>query len=244
MNNPYRVLGLVLAIAGAVLAPIFYCLVNAVPLTAVALSMVMLGLTSALLANARPYISPSACQTLLRVGMENTAALLEELGVRSKAVYLPSSLRDGHPQALVPLAAGADIGRIREKLPGRLIVRYGTEAGAMAIAVTTAGGVNVEMLPDKPGPNADDIEGALNYILTGVLDIASGSRVEMVDSRVSVEINRPHLKFENAWYQECLGSPVGSIAAAVTSEALGKPVRIREESSANGNSRVELEVLA
>jgi len=32
----------------------------------------------------------------------------------------------------------------------------------------------VPLLENKPGPNEGDIEAALNYLLTGVLDIARG----------------------------------------------------------------------
>ena len=99
MNNPYRMLGLGLCVAGAILAPISYFIINSVPLTAAGISAIMIGFTCIALANTRPYISPEACQLMLKTGMENTAALLEELGIRNKAVYLPSNMRDGHPQA-------------------------------------------------------------------------------------------------------------------------------------------------
>ena len=42
----------------------------------------------------------------------------------------------------------------------------------------------------------------------------------------------------------CLGSPIASIMAAISSEASGKPFRIREESYNEGESRITLEVLS
>lgn len=244
MSNPYRLLGIILAVVGAILAPIFYFVVNAVPLTAVALSAIILGFTCILLANARPYLSPEACQILLRTGMENTAALLEELGIRNKAVYLPSNMRNGHPQALIPLAGEGDARRIRDKLPGRLIVRYGPDAKDIAIAVTTPGSINLEMLENKPGPTEDEIESAVTYILTGVLDIADGVKVNMADSRINIDVHKAKMGYEEIWYYQCLGSPVASIAAAISSEALGKPVRIIEESYNKGEDKITLEVLS
>jgi hypothetical protein len=119
------------------MAPIFYFIIGSVPLTAVGLSTLILGLTCAVLANARPYISPEASRVLLKTGMENTAALIEELGIQTRAIYLPSSLRNGQPQALIPLVAHPDSFQFKEKLPGRLIVRYGPGADDMALAVTT-----------------------------------------------------------------------------------------------------------
>jgi len=95
VNNPYRILGLGLCLAGAIFAPVSFFVINSVPLTAVGISALMIGFTCIALAGTRPYISPEACQLILKTGMENTAALLEELGLRNKAIYLPSAMREG-----------------------------------------------------------------------------------------------------------------------------------------------------
>jgi len=241
--NPYRILGLGLCLAGTIFAPISYFVINSVPLTAVGISAIMIGFTCIALANARPYISPEACQLILKTGMENTAALLEELGLRNKAVYLPSTMRNGHPQALIPLAEDEDIQWIKEKIPGRLIVRYGLNPDDMAIAVTTPGSINIDMLESRPGPTSGEIEAAVNYILTGVLDIANSVAVNLAGALVNVEVSGPRLHYEDIWYYRCLGSPIASIVAAISSEALGKPIRIKEESYSKGKCRITLEVL-
>jgi hypothetical protein len=244
MTNPYRVYGIVLAVAGAVLIPVFYFIAGSVPLTAVALSSVILGLTGVFLANARPYVSPETCQVLLRTGMENTSALLEELGIRNKAIYLPSGLRNGHPQAMVPLSGEIDAAKIKDKLPGRLIVRYGPGSEEMGLAITTAGSLNIEMLENKPGPTADEMESSLNYLLTGVLDIARGVSLRLDGNRIEVKISGARMAYQDIWYYQCLGSPLGSIAAAVCCEGLGKPVRIMEEKVQHQDSTILIEVLA
>ena len=204
----------------------------------------MIGFTCIALANTRPYISPEVCQLILKTGMGNTAALLEELGLRNKAVYLPSTMRDGHPQALIPLVEGEDIQWIKEKIPGRLIVRYGINRDDMAIAVTTPGNINIDMLETMPGPTAGEIEAAVNYILTGVLDIANSVAVSLAGAQVDVEISGSRLHYEDIWYYRCLGSPIASIVAAITSEALGKPIRISKESYSKGKNRIIFEVLS
>ncbi len=246
MTNPYRLLGLVLAVSGAILSPLLYFVVGSVPLTVVSISAIMLGVTCIGLANARPYISPEACQMLLKTGMENTAALIEELGLRNKAIYLPSSLAEGHLRALIPVADSGHVESIKRKLPGRLIVRYGPNPNDMAIAVATPGSITLEMLESKPRPTADAMESAMSYILAGVLDIAHSVSVNIVDSRVTVEVGGPKIYYEQVWYYGCLGSPIASIAAAIASEALGKPVRISEETFVKGkdSGRIALEVLA
>ena len=244
MSNPYRVLGLGLCLAGTIFAPISYFIIGSVPLTAVGMSAIIIGFTCIALANARPYISPEACEVILKTGMENTAALLEELGIRNKAVYLPSSMRDGHPQALIPLGEDRDIQRVKGKIPGRLIVRYGVNPDDMAIAVTTPGSINIDMLETKPGPTSGEIEAAVTYILTGLLDIANSVTVNLSDAQVNVEISGPRLHYEDIWYYRCLGSPIASIVAAISSEALEKPIRIKEEDYSKGKSRIILEVLS
>jgi len=244
MSNPYRVLGLGLCLAGTIFAPISYFIIGSVPLTAVGMSAIIIGFTCIALANARPYISPEACEVILKTGMENTAALLEELGIRNKAVYLPSSMRDGHPQALIPLGEDRDIQRVKGKIPGRLIVRYGVNPDDMAIAVTTPGSINIDMLETKPGPTSEEIEAAATYILTGLLDIANSVTVNLSDTQVNVEISGPKLHYEDIWYYRCLGSPIASIVAAISSEALEKPIRIKEEDYSKGKSRIILEVLS
>ncbi|MCX6002927.1 MAG: hypothetical protein NTX46_00535, partial [Chloroflexi bacterium] len=218
-----------LVLAGAAFAPVAYFLTASVALTAVAISAIMIGFTCIVLANARPYISPEASELILKTGMENTAALLEELGLSNKAIYLPSSMREGHPQALIPLKGDADLQRIKVKIPGRLIVRYGENPDDMAVAVTTPGSINLDNLEIKLGPTAAEIETAVTYVLTGLLDIANSVTVSLTDNQVSVEVNGARLHFEDIWYYRCLGSPIASIVASVSSEALGKPVRIKEE---------------
>jgi hypothetical protein len=208
----------------------------------VALSTIVIGIICIALANTRPTISPEACQILLKTGMENTAALLEELGLRNKALYLPSAMRDGCPQAIIPLEEG-DIKVIQAKIPGRLIVRYGAAPDDMAIAVTTPGSISLDLLDSPPGPAAEDIERAASTILTGTLDLADSVTVNSSDSRIEVLVKGARLHYEDIWYYRCLGSPIASIAAAICSEALHKPVRIKEESHSRRESRIVIEVV-
>ena len=243
-RNPYSWLGLGLAVAGAVSSPVFYFIVGSVPLTAMGISFIMLGLTSVALANTRPPLSPEAGQMMLRVGMENTAALLEELGLNGQAVYLPRSLRTGLSQAVVPLSPDQLREPITHSVAGRLIVRHGAGPLDMGIAVTTPGSVCLDALEVAPGPDPGEIEMALAHILIGMLDIASAVSVAATGGAVKVEISRPKLTYENVWYYGALGSPMASIAATVTCEAYDRPVIVVRDENQRGKGVVELEVLA
>lgn len=153
-------------------------------------------------------------------------------------------MREGHPQALIPLVDNKEVQLVKEKIPGRLIVRYGVNPDDMAIAVTTPGSINISMLETKPGPTSSEIEAAATYILTGLLDLANSVTVNMTDGRINAEIGGSRLHYEDVWFYRCLGSPIASIVAAISSEALGKPIRIVEESYTKGKSRIVLEVLS
>ncbi len=243
-RNPYTLLGLGLTIAGAILSPVFYFVLDSIPLSALGISFVMLGLTSVALANTRPPLSPEASQMMLQAGMENIAALLEELGLTSRAVYLPRSLRGDRSQAIVPLRPDQLQGPISHKVVGRLIVRHGAGPLDLGIALTTPGSICFDMLQDKPGANPSELEAALSHILVGMLDVASAVSVSADESGVRVEVSRPKLTHENIWYYQSLGSPVASIAATVTCEAYDRPVLISRDEQRDGKGMIELEVLS
>lgn len=230
--------------AGAIFSPVSYFVIGDVPLTAMGLSAIMIGLTAIGLSSTRPSLSPESCEVMLKTGMENISALIEELGLKSKAIYLPSSMRAGKAQAVIPLRDSGDIRQIKGKIPGRLIVRYGSNPEDMAIAVSTPGSINIGMLESKPGPTAAEIEAAASYVLSGLLDLADSVTVNLSEKLVSAEVSGSRIQYEDIWFYQCLGSPLASIIAAISSEALEKPVRIIEEKHSKGKSRVVIEVLS
>jgi len=215
-----------------------------VPLAAIGISAIMIGFTCINIARTCSYVLGEESELLLKTGMEITAELLEELGIRNKAVYLPSYMRDGIPQALIPLKLDKEIQLAKSKIAGHLLVRYGDSLDSMAIVVTTPGSKIIDMLETKPGPTSGEIEAAITYILAGVLDIASSVTVYLIGAQVNIEVSGSRLDYEENWYYRCLGSPIASIVATISSEALQKPVRIKEESYRHGKGRIILEVLS
>ena len=211
MSNPYRKLGMSFIVAGATFAPIAYFIINSIPLTSIALSLIMIGVTSLALASTRPQISPEAARIILETGMENIAALLEELGLTNKAIYLPSAMRIGNAQALIPLSGDIDVHRIKGKIPRRLIVRWGDNPGDMAIAVIAPGGTGLNRLEIKPEPTSSGIEQAVAYVLTGLLDIANSVEVHLGDKQLNIEVTGPKLHYENVWYYRCIYKWIGDI---------------------------------
>lgn len=274
MAKPYMLLGIVLVLAGSCIALFYYIVVDSVPLAAVGLSTLILGLTSIGLANTRPKLSPEACLMFLKAGVKNTLAILEELEIKSKAIYLPRSMMKGHSEALILLNEEGSAQSIKEKLskslfvgyevslpltergsqkfkevlPRHIILDYGTGSKDKAIAVTTLGNISLDFLKNTPGHTADEIKSAITYILTRILDIAGGVRVDVAASTVKVEVTGVETMNKNRFYEESLyshilGNPMASIVAAICSEALEKPIRIAFETIRKGTVSIVLEVI-
>ncbi len=231
-----------MVVSEAVLAPVFYFVVGSVPLAALGFSCIILGLVSAMLGNARPEITPEASQMMLRTGVENIAALLEELGLRSRAIYLPAS-GGGRPRAVIPLSEDGPLPGKGKAIPDRLIARYGPNLEDMCLVVTTPGAVSLNGVTLTPGTGPDQIEAVLSHILVGIMDLADSVSVHNLGDRIAVEVTNPKLKYDNVWFYRCLGSTLASIADTVTSQALDRPVRVATEQETGERARIEIEVL-
>jgi hypothetical protein len=243
VNNRYKIFGLGLCVVGAAFAPVSYFVIDSIPLTAVGISAFMIGISCIILVYTIPSLSPSTYQLMLKTGLENTANLLEGLGLSNRAVYLPSGMTNGSPQAVIPLTGNVDINSLKEIMPDRFLVSYGKNTGDMAVSVITPGTINMSVLTTLPGPTADEIETAINYILVEMLDIAESASVILVNDRLYIAVTNPKKVFDDTRYYQCMGSPIASIIASVSSEALGKPIMISEENPENEQTMITLEVL-
>ena len=243
MRNPYSQLGWGLLLTGIALIPTSHLLLRSIPITALGISLVILGAICLALGRTRPRIPPEVSKLLMETGLENLGSLLEELGIKSKGVYLPSSLTTGKPRALIPLHNNPQFPKIAEPLPQRLIVSCGSNPEDVGILVTTIGSNIIDMLEIKPGPDSDEIATALTTILVGTLDIADSIKVSLDDRTAMVSIFHPRLEYKNSWLEQTLGSPIASIVASVLTEALGKPVMVKGEQSKRGENLIELEIL-
>jgi len=100
MRNQYRELGLGLFLAVIGLIPTAYLLLHSIPLIALGISLVILGAVCLALGRSRPKISPEVSSLLMETGLENLNSLLEELGLKSRGMYLPSSITGGNHELL------------------------------------------------------------------------------------------------------------------------------------------------
>jgi len=242
-RSSYTLLGLGLTLAGSMLSLTSYIVLRSIPLTSLGTSTVILGAVSLALGRGQPEISREAVSILLESSLENVSAIVEELGLNSRAVYMPSSITGGQPKALVPLRSNPDTPKPKNPLPKRFVVKYGPSPEDLGILINTPGSIIMKMLESKPGSSLADMESALSSVLTGVTDLADAVKVTMSGERIVVEVSKPRLGCRDIRAYRCLGSPIASIVASVAAEALGEPVTVENEEYEDGKSVIELKVL-
>jgi hypothetical protein len=240
-KNSYSALATSLTLTGLALIALAYLVLGSIPLTSLGISTVLTGAVAFAIARGQPKIPPEASAILLQSGVENVSAIIEELGLKSKAVYLPSSISGDKPKALIPLDSELEFNS--KVLPKRLIVKYGSKPGSMGLLVITPGSAVGGMVEAKPDASAGDLESAISHVLSGTVNLADGARVSLNGDKILVEVTNPRLENGKMWVYESLGTPIASIVASVVSEVLDKPVSIDKEHSSRGKCLVELKAV-
>jgi len=242
-RNPYIWAGLGLLVVGSLVCLSAYLIFGLIWLTALGISMLILSFILLVLGRTIPKLSPEVSVLILETGIANIAAIVEELGIRATAIYLPSSLTSGRPQALIPLHSNPSLSGMTEALPQRFIVRYGAGSDDIGLLVTTTGTTAVGMLESIPGPNSLELESALTSLFRGILGVADGTTVMVREKHISVDIHKSRIENKTNWSHQCLGGPLASIVASVAAEAWDKPVIIKQEEQLKGKYSIELEVI-
>lgn len=201
----------------------------------------IIGAVSYAISRGQPKIPPEASAILLQSGVENISAVVEELGLKSKAIYLPSSMTGDKPKALIPLDSNVEFGS--KILPKRFIVKYGLKPQDVGLLIITPGSAVGRLVAAKPDCSAGDLEAAISQVISGTVNLVDGVRVTMDAEKVLVELINPRLEANNMWIYESLGTPIASLAASVVAQVLDKPVLVESESSSKGKCLVELKVM-
>lgn len=244
-KNPYTWSGTGLLIAGILVSPVAYFILALTWLTALGISMLILSLILLALGRTIPKLPPEVCRLFLETGNDNMAVIVEELGIRTRAIYLPSSLTGGQPQALLPLHSNSSLPVIKHALPRRLIVKYGDGPDDIGLLLSTIGSTAVSMLDYRPGHTSAELESALTSLFTGILGIADRTKVVYPDeNRIQVEIIKPRIESKVTLYHRCLGGPLVSIVASVAAEAWDRPITVKREEHQKEKCLIELEVSA
>ena len=241
-KNPYTWAGLGLLIAGSLVSLSAYFILLLTWLTALGICMLILSFILLALGRTIPKLPPEVCSLLLETGIDNMTTIVEELGIKTKAIYLPSSLTSGRPQALIPLHDSPSP-PINKALPQRLIVRYGAAPDDIGLLLSTIGSTAIGMLESRPGPTSAELESALTLLLSGILGVADRTRVVNHENHIKVEVDNPRIENKATLFHQCLGGPLASVVASLAAEAWDRPVTIKQEEHHKGKYSIELEVV-
>ena len=241
-ENTYTRAGIGLLVAGVIWTIPAYFVFQSVWLTALGICMLILAGILIALGRAIPRLPPEVCSLLLETGIDNIASLIEELGIKTKAIYLPSSLASRYPRAFIPLHSNGSRPEITRALPKRLIARYGSGPEDIGLLITTIGSTASSLIESKPGATPEQLETALTSLLTGRLGVADGTRVICYNRHIMVEIHKPTLENGTSWSHQCLGGPLATVVASIAAEAWNKPMTISKEERIDGKYCIELEV--
>jgi hypothetical protein len=237
----YGSLGSTLVLGGTVFTLFAWLVISSIPLMALGISAVLVGIVALALSRSLPELPPEASVAVLQTGLENLSALVEELGLSSGALYLPSHLAGGTPHALIPLHENSAHPQIRRALPARLIASYGPAPEDVGLLVRTVGTTVLQLAQAPPGDSSAELESALKAALVGQFDLADAVLVYRDEHRVVVEISRPRLRERDLWICRSLGSPLASIVASFVAEGLDQSVMVYSEEWFPGKLRIVLE---
>jgi hypothetical protein len=228
-RHRYILVGLGLILGGGLFATAAWLILEYLPLAALGTSGIILGVVSLALGRSLTRISPEASLMLLEAGSDNISSLVEELGLHAKAIYLPTSLTQGRPRALIPLRRDPIQPVIQKRIEQRLIVQFGPGSDDYGVLIATPGSPALGLIEAPEEGSLGDLQAALSSLLVGRLDLVNAVRVGRRSEKIVIEVARPAFPPLSHPAYAVLGSPIASIVATVAAESLGQPVSVLSE---------------
>jgi hypothetical protein len=218
--DQYTAAGIGLVVFGALFADFAFLILLNVPLTALGISCVVLGITTVLIPE-NPILA-SNIRSMIKGSCLNIEALLEEFDVEERCVYLPP--RDGRVFAYVPLTAGHGLSNLWQAMeaPIRVVTEVGGEPGLMVFLP-----VLDDMLSSiGEGSKAEE---ALSNILVEKLEFLESVKEAESGDKVVVRMSGSRVETDLPRFKKVLGSLPTSIAGCVLAFILDKPLALIEE---------------
>jgi hypothetical protein len=232
------VVGVDFLVVGGIVAGLGYVLAQSVPIAAFGFAVLVIG---ALILLIVPEAVPQdAYRAMLSDAIRNVEIILEESGLRERAYFM--QMDDGEVRALIPLTGttltSTEISEL-QKSPRRFVVNH---KGILGLMLIPPGNQVVMLAKVEKGA---DLEESLRAALVDASDLASSViSVEEAESRtIKVQISKPKITSESPYFNECLGTPVSSMACCVATVAKGQPVRILDEKYDPALVRLTMEVV-
>lgn len=223
-----------IATFGTILALGSYILLQNIPLTAMGIGLIILGIAWAL---TPPNPLPkNTIIKLIKSSCSNIEALLESIGALEKAVYIPLK-NDKETLAYIPIKKSNEytLEDIANNT-GKMIIKLGKSFGVLLTPP--------KISLNNPYPLTDntDINNLLEYALIES-EIASSVRAVQDNDKIIIEINKPKIDVEYPRFKIIMGSLPSSIAAQAIASAFSKPVQIIKEEHRGNKLIVSLRVL-
>jgi len=226
----YQHLGLALLAFGAVVSATSFFVLQSVPLTALGLGAIMVGIASAMLP---PTSVPSSLvKEMLQNSATNIEAILEEFNVKGRALYLPP--RDGRVTAFIsiedkPVLEVASSGEV----PLRVLSMAG---GSRGVTVFPPGS---ELPKSQDSYRETTYEDLLRSVLVDASELADSVKITSQGDIEVVEIKSAKVVPRLPKFDACLGSLPSSVAASALAYKTNSRVSIEGEER-YGDSRIIL----
>jgi hypothetical protein len=230
----YLAIGLGLAVFGGPFAVYSFLVLLSVPLTALGIGCLILGVNVALIPESP--VPAGTIRAMVEGSCANVEAVLEEFNVKGKAIYLPP--RDGRVIAYVPTKQGASSAYRAMEAPVRVVAEV---EGEPALMVFPPGSEILRLSLVEEGSGVED---ALSYVLVDFLEAAESVKSEELGGSVVVKIGNPRIRTDFPRFNMVLGSLPTSLAGCVVAQALGKPVAFVDEQILGKIINATFEVLA
>jgi hypothetical protein len=226
--NRYQALGIIFVLAGGALALFSYFIIVSTPLTALGIGVSIIGL-SILITPINP-IPTQSIRSLVENSVVNIERLLEELGVTSRAYYVP--IEDGEVYVYIPLA-GNESPPEKPVKPKGMTVEVNGKA-FMVLVPPSANLIRVE--------GGGSLEAVLSEVLVDLTEFCDSVKVGEGEV-ITIELNRPRASVGVGRFKRVMGSVEASIAASVAAATLGRPVHIESEVDEKSKRFITLRVL-
>jgi hypothetical protein len=216
----YTAVGVGLVVFGALFAEYAFLMLLSVPLTALGISCVVLGVAAVLIPESP--IPASNIRSMIKGSCINIEALLEEFDAEERCIYIPP--RDGRVFAYVPLSTSHDLSNMWQAMeaPTRVVTEVGGEPGLMVFLPVSEDMFSSVGEDSKAEEALSDILVEKLEFLESVKEAESGDKVVVRMSGSRVETDLPRFK-------KVLGSLPTSITGCVLAFVLDKPLVLIEE---------------
>jgi hypothetical protein len=225
-------IGSSIAVFGLTLSLGAYILLGNIPLTAMGIGLIIIGVSWALIP--QNPIPRKAIMDIVKSSCSNIEAFLEFVGATRRAIYIPSK-EGGRVMAYVPLKGSIPLNAIANN-DDRMIVRHGEGLGVMITPPKVEfGNPSVEY--------GGSVEAILNYVLIEASEIAESINVVKSEDGFIIEIRNVRVDIEYPRFKVVMGSLPSCLAAQAIATTLSKPVQIVDEKRDGDRLIVQLRLM-